>query len=152
MPKGTVLVSYGGPKEHIYYAEKRLRDEDVPKGTGINIKWWLTKGQDYFDKYFEEIEPVEFEETPWARVLAYEITQQLNTLVKHRKQLIDKHEQQIKDITNKINSLEQQYIQYFGTDPNAETIDVSGQNKEPEFEEGEWYGWVPGTGSTSTGF
>jgi hypothetical protein len=133
--EGTILISYGGPTPHLYYHRPPSKQDEVPSGNGLNINWWVEKGFDYFDEYFESLDDLNFEDTPWATHMAKVLMDQRNAFKDKLSKRKQAYEDEMKHLKSQLNGVEQAWVEYFGTDINAEVLDLREEAPEsPSYE------------------
>lgn len=142
-PVGTILVSYCGHTPFLYYVE----DNKMPTGKGLNIQWFTEKGIEYYEEYFEQLDPIDFIDTIWAARLAENLKNQKHNVDAQIEQCEMNYKEQMKTLKTALHDLEQEWVNHFGTDINAEIIEVEPEPPPPQYIS---YGY--GTGSTGTGY
>ena len=146
-PKGTVMVSYCGQHEGLYYAENTKQG---PSGRGMPImEWFASKGEEYYDEYFEDIDPVDFVDTEWAERLKGIMKKNREGIQANIAKVENEMKKKIKELKKQLDSLDQDYIDHFGIDPESEIIDCT-NNVSVKQETFETFNWFGGTGSTSS--
>jgi len=148
-PKGTVMVSYCGQHEGLYYAEN---SKQGPTGRGMPvIEWFASRGEEYYEEYFEEIDPVDFVDTEWADRLREIMRKSREGIQGNITQVENEMKKKIKELKKQLDTLEQEYVDHFGVHPDSEVINCSDDTpvKGETFETFNWFGDT-GTGSTSS--
>ena len=142
-PEGTVLVSYGGKHAGPYYSEERIpfsddRDTipDLPGGRGLNISLFMAKGAEYYSRYFIDLEPVSFEDTPWSKVIDDQLKKTKNGIRQQMDNHKEQYEKHMRELNNRLQEVEQEYIDYFGVDINAEVVDLTKEDPPQEWDGG----------------
>jgi hypothetical protein len=143
-PEGTILVSYGGKHAHLYYSEERIPFSDngdtipdLPGGRGLNISLFMAKGAEYYSKYFVDLEPVSFEDTPWSKVIDDQLKKTKDGIKQQIANYKEQYEKHMGELNNKLNEVEQEYIDYFGIDINSEVVDLT-KEEPPQEPDGSW--------------
>lgn len=128
-PEGTVLVSYGGGTPEIYYVE----DNEMPNGKGLNVQWFMVKGNEYYEQYFEDLPSVDFRDTIWAVKLAESLKNRKDMLEHQIEQEKKKYDAQMKSLKNALHITGQEWVDNFGTDINAEVVTVEEEVQQPSY-------------------
>jgi hypothetical protein len=97
----------------------------------------MAKGAEYYSKYFVDLEPVSFEDTPWSKVIDDQLKKTKDGIKQQIANFKEQYEKHMGELNNKLNEVEQEYIDYFGIDINSEVVDLT-KEEPPQEPDGSW--------------
>jgi len=110
--EGDIMIEYGLDKKGMFYFE----GEEKLSGKGLPIDNIMTLKDKKISEYFEEVEMVDFANTPWGQNVSYLMNENLKKMKTQKNNLAS----QIDDLAEKILEENTKYQVIFGIAPEAE--------------------------------